>query len=102
MDYHYVAYLFAMAAGIASSGAIGSLWAIATDEAPVFSGLSEPDLLTPIRAIVLVFSAPTTLMISGIFYLIAKPPLGLLCVALGLCWSFVQGIFILNQVFGVT
>ena len=102
MDYPYVAYLFAMAAGIVSSGAIGSMWAMATNEAPVFSGLDEPDLLTPVRAMVLVFSAPTTLLISGIFYLIAKPLLGLIFVILGLGWSFVQGIFILNQVFGIT
>ena len=102
MDYHYVAYLFAVVAGIVSSGAIGSLWAVTTNEAPIFSGLDEPDLWTPLRAFVLVFSAPTTLLIFGMFYAISKPLLGFAIMALGLGWSFFQGVFILTQIFGVT
>lgn len=102
MDYQYVAYLFAFATGIVSSGAIGSLWAMATNEAPVLSGLDEPDLLTPVRAMVLVFAAPTTLIISGLFTFISAPVWGVLCVLLGLCWSFIQGVFILTQICGVT
>jgi len=102
MDYHYVAYLFAFATGIVSSGAIGSMWAMATDEAPIFTGLAEPDLWTPVRALVLVFSAPTSLIISGLFGFISTPVWGSLCVMLGLCWSFIQGVFILTQICGVT
>jgi hypothetical protein len=77
MDYHKIAYLFAMATRIVSSGAIGSMWAMSTNEAPMLAALKEPDLLTPLRAMVLVFSAPTSLIISGLFTFISAPILGL-------------------------
>ena len=102
VDYHQVAYLFAVAAGIISSGAIGSLWVLAVDEAPNFRQFEEPDLLTPLRALVLVFSAPTRLIVTSFWYLIDRPWLGILMLFLGLAWSFVQGVFIMSQVFGVT
>jgi hypothetical protein len=102
VDYQHVAYLFAFAAGIISSGAIGSLWAMAADEAPNIARLEEDDLLNPIRALVLVASAPTTLIVNSFWYLIDRPWLGLLMLLAGLAWSFVQGVFIMTQIFGVT
>ena len=102
VDYHQIAYLFAVAAGIISSGAIGSLWVLAVDEAPDLRQFEEPDLLTPLRALVLVFSAPTRLIVNSFWYLIDRPWLGILMLLLGLAWSFVQGVFIMSQVFGVT
>ena len=102
VDYHHVAYLFAVATGIVTSGLIASLWSLATDGASPWSGLEEPDLLTPLRALVLVFSAPTALLSNGSYYLIAQPLIGLILLFLGVGWSFVQGIVILSKIFGVT
>ena len=102
VDYHQIACLFAVAAGIISSGATHSLWVLAVDEAPDLQQFEEPDLLTPLRALVLVFSAPTRLIVNSFWYLIDRPWLGLLMLLLGLAWSFVQGVFIMSQVFGVT
>ena len=102
MDVHQVAYLFAFATGIVSSGAIGSLWAIASGEAPSFRLLTESDLLTPIKIPVALLSAPTTLLIDAMWWMIERPLIGLLLLLAGLSWSFIQGVFILTQVFGVT
>jgi hypothetical protein len=102
VDAHNIAYLFAMATGIVSSGAVGSLWAMATDEIPDLRLLEEPDLLTPFRAMAIVFSAPTTLLVSSFWYLIDRPLWGLFLLVAGLSWSFVQGVTIMSQIFGVT
>ncbi len=102
MDIHHIAYFFAVAAGIASSGAVGSLWMVATDEAPHLAMLEEADLLTPLRALVIVFAAPTTLLGNSLWYLIDRPLLGLAMLLAGLGWSFVQGVTIMTQIFGVT
>lgn len=102
LDYHQVAYLFAIAAGIVSSGAIGSLWATATDEAPHFGMLEESDLWTPIRVLVVVLSAPTTLIVNSFWWMIERPSVGLLMILAGLGWSFIQGVVILTQIFGAT
>jgi len=97
-----IAYLFAVATGIASSGAIASLWAIATDEPLELNRFEEPDLLTPVRAMVMVFAAPTTLLVNSFWYLIVRPLWGLMLLVAGLGWSFVQGVTIMSQIFGVT
>jgi hypothetical protein len=102
VDYHHVANLFAVATGLVSSGAIGSLWALAVDEPPSLRQLEEDDLLTPVRAMVLVASAPTTLIVHSFWYLIDRPWLGVLMLLIGLAWSFIQGVFIMTQFFGVT
>jgi hypothetical protein len=102
LDYQQVAYLFAIAAGIVSSGAIGSLYACATDEAPHFGMLEEADLWTPIRVLVVIFSAPTTLIVNSFWWFIESPPIGLLMILAGLGWSFIQGVVILTKIFGAT
>jgi hypothetical protein len=102
LDYHQVAYLFAIAIGIVSSGAVGSLWATATDDAPHFGMLEETDLWTPVRVLVVIFSAPTTLIVNSFWWMIESPAIGLLLFLAGLSWSFVQGVVILTQIFGAT
>jgi hypothetical protein len=97
---HQVAYLFALATGIVSSGMIGSFWAVLTDEAPHFHMLADGDYLTPIKAPVVLLSGPTTLMVSSFWWFIERPIIGLLMFCGGLAWSFVQGVFILTQLFG--
>jgi hypothetical protein len=101
VDVHQVAYLFAIATGIVSSGAIGSLWAAATFEAPHFGLLRDGDILTPIKVPVVVFSAPTTLIVQSFKTALEEPLMGALLFVVGLSWSFLQGVFILTQVFGI-
>ena len=102
MAVQHIAYLFAIATGIVSSGAIASLWAIASGEAPSFKLLSDDDLLIPIKVPVVILSAPTTLIIDASWWLIERPLLGLLMLLAGIGWSFLQGVFILTRIFGVT
>jgi hypothetical protein len=102
LNAHNIAYLFAIAAGIVSSGAIGAIWTLATSEVPDLRKLEEPDLLTPLRAMVIVFSAPTTLIVNAAWYLIDRPLWGIVLLLAGLGWSFIQGVTIMSQIFGVT
>jgi hypothetical protein len=102
VDVHLVACFFAIATGIVSSGAIGSLWAAATFEAPHFGLLRDGDLLTPIKVPVVVLSGPTTLLVQSFKAAIDRPLLGIGMLLAGLAWSFIQGVFILTQLFGIT
>ena len=102
MDIHMVAYLFAIATGIVLSGAIGTLWTIATDEEPGLNALATADLLTPVRAVATVFSAPTTLMVNSSYDLFDRPLIGVAIWLVGLILSFFQGVVLLTQVFGVS
>jgi hypothetical protein len=101
VDVHHTAYLFAIATGIVSSAAIGSLWALISGEAPHFGLLRDGDFLTPIKMPVVVLSGPTTLMVNACWWLIERPLVGVVMMLTGLSWSFFQGVFILTQLFGV-
>ena len=98
----HATWLFALAVGIISSGLVGNAWAMATGEAPSLGDILDPNptLLTPFRVIATLFSAPTTILLDGFWWLIAQPLLGVPIVIAGLIWSFLQGVFILTQVFG--
>ena len=101
MDVHQVAYLFAIAIGIVSSGIIGSLWAALTDEAPHFGMLTFDDALSPVKVPILILSGPTTTIVSSFWWLIERPIAGIALLLGGIVWSFFQGVFILTQIFGV-
>ncbi len=102
MDMQHLAYLMAILVGVVSSGLIGSAWELATGEEARLGILIDPDpgLLTPFRAIAAIFSAPTTVLRDGFWWLIAQPVFGVAILVTGLIWSFLQGVFILTQVFG--
>jgi vacuolar-type H+-ATPase subunit I/STV1 len=102
MHTHQLAYLFAIAVGIVSSGAIASLWTILAGESPGFSMLGDDDILIPIKVPVVILSGPTTLIMEAAWWLIERPLLGLLMLIGGLSWSFVQGVVIMTRIFGVT
>ena len=104
MAVEHAAWLFAIAVGFVSAGIIGSVWGMATDEEPRLGALLDPNptLVTPLRALVIVFAAPTTILLDAMDDLIDRPLLGLPVFAASLLWSFFQGVFILNQVFGLT
>ena len=102
MNIHWVAYLFAVAAGVVSSGAIGTLWALALDEKLGLEALGRADLLTPFRGVAFVFSAPTLLIIKSKHGFFNRPLTALGLLMVGLALSFVQGVVLLTQFFGVT
>ena len=97
----YLVYVYAVAVGIVAAGISGSMWALATGERPRFGLLFEPSAIAPIRALVVVISAPLMLLL-GAWRLVGSPIVGMLLVVASLGWSFLQGVFILTQFFGVT
>jgi hypothetical protein len=98
------AYLFAIAVGIVSSGLVSSVWRLATDEELALRDLLDPfpTFVTPFRALAIVFAAPMIVLLDAAWWIIEKPFVGVPILASGLTWSFLQGVFILNQVFGIT
>ena len=101
MDLVYLVYLYAVAVGVVAAGVAGSLWALATGEEPRFGLLLEPSLIAPVRALVVVASAPLLLLLAAWRHA-GSAVLGMLLVAASLGWSFLQGVFILTQFFGVS
>jgi hypothetical protein len=102
MDMQHLAFVFAVAVGIVSSGLIASGWKLATGEDVRLGDLVDPDpgLLTPLRALAAVFAAPFTILVDAFWWMIAAPFVGVPLLAAALVWSFLQGVFILTQVFG--
>lgn len=98
------AFFFAIAVGVVVAGIIGSIWEMAFDEEPRLSCLFDPNptLLTPFRAMAVVLSAPATVMKLALWWLIEQPMIGVILLLAGSLWSFLQGVFILSQVFGFT
>jgi hypothetical protein len=102
MEMQHLAYLMAILVGVVSSGLVATGWELATGEEARLGNLLDPDpsILTPFRALAAIFSAPTTVISDGFWWLIAQPLFGVPILAAGLVWSFLQGVFILTQVFG--
>jgi hypothetical protein len=98
----YVVALVAMIVGVVSAGIVGSAWELFTDEEARLAGIfnSDPGFLTPLRVFVSLASAPATILRDGMWWMIANPFAGVPLVLSGLVWSFMQGVFILTQVFG--
>jgi len=96
------AFLLAVSAGIVTGGLTGSAWAMATGEGPGFYLLTERSLATPIKVAVLVLHVPLLLARRGWAMGRTRPVLSFMALGLACLWSFIQGVFILTQVFGVT
>ena len=101
LDMVYLMYLFAVAVGIASAGITGSAWALVTGESPRLGLLLEPGLMAPIRGLAVVAYAPILLLFAAWRH-VESANVGMLLVVASLGWSFLQGVFILTQFFGVT
>jgi hypothetical protein len=102
MEQLHLAYMLALAVGIVSSGLVASAWELATDEKLRLGDVMDanPTIATPLRVLATLLSAPTIVLLDGFWWLIAQPVFGLLILAAGFVWSFLQGVFILTQVFG--
>ena len=101
MDMVHLAHLFAVAVGIVMAGITASLWTLALGKAPRFGLLLEPSTIAPLRALVVVASAPLLLMLAAWRYA-GSASVAMLLVVISLGWSFLQGVFILTQFFGVS
>ena len=101
MDMVHLGYLFAVAVGIVMAGITASLWALALGEEPRFGLLLEPSAIAPLRALVIILSAPLLLLLAAWRY-IGNASVAMVLVAASLGWSFLQGVFILTQFFGVS
>ena len=101
MDMVYLVYLYAIAVGFVAAGVTGSMWALATGENPRFGLLLEPGVIAPLRALVVVASAPLLLLLAA-WRIVGNAIAGMLLVVASLGWSFLQGAFILTQFFGVS
>lgn len=101
MDMVYLAYLFAVAVGIVTAGITASLWTLAAGEEPGFAILLEPSALAPLRALVIVACVPLLLLLAARRYA-GRASVAMPLVAASLGWSFLQGVFILTRIFGVT
>lgn len=95
------AIFFGVLTGLVSAGLIAAFWELAFDESPQFKLLLEPGFLTPLKVAVVVLAAPIIVISKACWWLIVRPGVGALWLALGLLWSFVQGVFILTQVFNI-
>jgi hypothetical protein len=95
------AIFFGVTTGVVSAGLVSSLWTLTAGDSPRFRLLFESDFLTPIRIIVVIFAAPMIVLSHSVWWLIVRPPLGFVLFILGLFWSFIQGVFILTQVFNI-
>jgi hypothetical protein len=102
MDMQHLAYFLAILVGIVSSGIIGSAWELATGEDVRLRDIldAQPTIVTPLRVLAAVFSAPSKVLLDGCWWLIAQPLIGVPVLALGFGWSFMQGVVILTKVFG--
>ena len=101
MDMVYLAHLFAVAVGIVMAGITASLWTLALGKEPRFGLLLEPSAVAPFRALVVVAAAPLLLMLAAWRYA-GSASVAMLLVVISLGWSFLQGVFILTQFFGVS
>lgn len=96
------AHLFALAVGVVSSGIIGSAWSLAAGDEARLGQIFDPypTFATPFRVLAAIFSAPTTILLDAFEWMIRAPFIGVPLTIAGLVWSFLQGVFILTQVFG--
>lgn len=95
-------WMLAAVTGIAAAGITGSGWALATGERPTIWLLSSYSVATPLKTAALVIYGPLAMIRTGLGYIGQNPFLAMIFAAIGLLWSFLQGVFILTTFFGFT
>ena len=88
--------------GLVASGVVGSCWSLALDRPMTGWDLFEGGWLKPFCALLVVIHTPLRLMKLGAGMLVDGLVSGAVILAAGFGWSFLQGVFILTQFFGVT
>ena len=100
MESWHLVWVLTAVVGLVAAGGAGSGFALVAGERPQLEMLHKVDELTPVRVLALVVYAPMALTRSGFEYLGQNPLFGGAVAALGLGWSFMQGVFILSTFFG--
>jgi hypothetical protein len=88
--------------GLVASGIVGSAWTMARDEPMTGWDLFTGGMFRPICALLVVIHTPLRLIRLGTEMTLDGMAAGLVVLAAGIGWSFLQGVFILTQFFGVT
>lgn len=100
MDAIHILWALAALTGLAAGGLAGSGFALLTGATPRLGTLHRIDHLTPIRVAALCLYGPLGLVRAGLAELGRNPLVALAVLAIGLVWSFFQGVFILTAIFG--
>ena len=100
MEAIHLLWALAAATGLVAGGLAGSGFALLAGAPPRPGMLHRLDHLTPIRVIALCLYGPLGLVRVGLGHLGQDPAVALPVLALGLGWSFLQGVFILTTFFG--
>ena len=95
-------YVYTAIVGLVAAGIVGSAWSMATGEQMTGWDLFAGGWLKPICALLVVVHTPLRLMKLGAEMTLDGALSGVAVLAAGAGWSFLQGVFILTQVFGVT
>jgi hypothetical protein len=99
----WVMFVFAAAVGIVSAGLIGSLWLLLFNERLYFQDLFyQSGWRSLLAALAVVYNAPILLFETGFAWIAEGRAAGSLFILLASGWSFLQGVFILTQIFGLT
>jgi hypothetical protein len=99
--WHFI-WMLAALTGLTAAGLAGNGWAMVTGERPHLWMLAQYSATTPLRAMALMAYAPLGIIRSGLSDIGHNPVFALAVIAVGLLWSFVQGVFILTTFFGFT
>jgi hypothetical protein len=102
METYYFVWVLAGITGLTASGLIGSGWAMLTGGKPSIWLLSRYSVAMPFIVFALVGYAPLAVTKAGLQDIDNNPVFGMMLLATGLLWSFLQGVFILTTFFGFT
>ena len=101
MTEQMIAYLFAMCVGLVSSGLIASIWELGVGDKASLVDNARLDFLLPLRGLVFIFTRPVVFLFAGLGLFLRRPLVALISIALGTGLSFLQGVVIMTQVFGI-
>lgn len=102
MELFQFVWILAGITGITAAGLIGTGWTIVTGTRPSIWLLSRYSPAMPLVVFALVGYGPLAVTKAGLSDIDNNPAFGMLLLATGLVWSFLQGVFILTAVFGLT
>jgi hypothetical protein len=95
-------WVLAAVLGMAVAGITGSGWALITGERPHPELFYKLDGGTPFKVVALVVYGPMAFITGGYEFIEDSPVFGMALMAVGVVWSFLQGVFILTTFFGFT
>ncbi len=101
MGTQYFAYLFAIVVGLVSAGVVGSIWTLVAGRELRPALPRQVGVETMLRTLAICVNAPLAMVRAGLWYLNRNPIMALMIIGVGLGWSFLQGVFILTQIFGL-